>query len=217
MRLVLLGPPGGGKGTQAKRLSTALHVPHIATGDLFRAEMAQETELGKLAKSYISRGDLVPDEVVNDMVRGRMSQRDSEGFILDGFPRTGEQALVLEKLLEELQRPIEVVINLEVPDDVIVERASGRQVCSECGAIYHVKAKPPKTPGVCDVCSGVLSVRADDQPETVRHRLEVYHRVTAPVVAFYRDRGLLQIVDGVGTPEEIFSRIYAKVEKACYN
>jgi adenylate kinase len=217
MRLVLLGPPGGGKGTQAKRLAEAFHVPHIATGDLFRAEMAQETTLGKLAKSYISRGDLVPDEVVNDMVRGRLSQQDSEDFILDGFPRTSEQALVLEQLLEELQRRIDVVINLEVPDDVIVERAGGRQVCSDCGAIYHATAKPPKMPGVCDACSGVLSVRADDQPETVRHRLDVYHRVTAPVVAFYRERGLLQVVDGVGIPEEIFSRIYAKVETACYN
>lgn len=157
MRLVLLGPPGGGKGTQAVRLAQAFHVPHISTGDLFRAEMAQDTELGILAKSYISRGDLVPDEVVNDMVRGRLSQRDCEGFILDGVPRTSEQALVLEKLLEELQRPITIVVNLEVPDDVIVERAGGRQLCSDCGAIYHATAKPPQTPGVCDVCSGVFS------------------------------------------------------------
>jgi adenylate kinase len=217
MRLVLLGPPGGGKGTQAVRLAEAFRVPHISTGDLFRAEMAQETELGKLAKSYISRGDLVPDAVVNDMVRGRLSQPDCEGFILDGVPRTSEQALVLEELLKELQRPITVVINLQVPDEVIVERASGRQVCNKCGAIYHVTAKPPKTPGVCDVCSGVLSVRADDQPETVRHRLKVYHSATAPVVEFYAERGLLQTVDGVGDPEEIFSRICAKAEKACYN
>lgn len=217
MRLVLLGPPGGGKGTQAVRLAQAFHVPHISTGDLFRAEMAQETELGKLAKSYISRGDLVPDEVVNDMVRGRLSQHDCEGFILDGVPRTSEQALVLEKLLEKLQRPITVVINLEVPDEVIVERAYGRQVCSECGAIYHMTAKPPKAPGICDVCSGILSVRADDQPETVRHRLSVYHSATAPVVGFYEERGLLQRVNGVGDPEEIFSRICAKADKACYN
>lgn len=217
MRLVLLGPPGGGKGTQAVRLAAAFQVPHIATGDLFRAEMAQDSELGKLAKSYISRGDLVPDEVVNDMVRGRLSQSDAAGFILDGFPRTREQAVVLDELLAELARPIEVVVNLEVPDDVIVERAGGRQVCGECGAIYHVSAKPPQTPGQCDVCAGVLSVRADDQPATVRHRLEVYHRLTAPVVAFYRERGLLESVDGVGDPEEIFSRIYAKADKACYN
>ncbi len=217
MRLVLLGPPGGGKGTQAVRLAEAFHVPHISTGDLFRAEMAQETELGKLAKSYISRGDLVPDEVVNDMVRRRLSQGDCEGFILDGVPRTSEQALVLETLLEELQRPITVVVNLEVPAEVIVERASGRQVCTECGAIFHATAKPPKVPGICDLCSGVLSVRADDQPETVRHRLKVYQTATAPVVGFYAERGLLQTVNGVGDPEEIFARICAKADRSCYN
>lgn len=216
--MVLLGPPGGGKGTQAVRLAAAFKVPHIATGDLFRAEIAQETELGKLANSFIAQGNLVPDHVVIGMVRGRLAQEDcSEGFVLDGFPRTVEQAEQVDEILAGLQRPIQVAVDLEVPDDVIVERAAGRQLCSQCGTIYHVVAKPPKVAGICDVCGGELYSREDDQPETVRHRLKVYHSLTAPVIEFYRADGLLQTVDGVGTPDEIFDRIYAKVETVCYN
>jgi adenylate kinase len=216
--MVLLGPPGGGKGTQAVRLAAAFKVPHIATGDLFRAEIAQETELGKLANSFIAKGNLVPDHVVIGMVRGRLAQDDCcDGFVLDGFPRTVEQAEQVDEILAGLQRPIQVAVDLEVPDEVIVDRAAGRQLCSKCGSIYHVVAKPSKVAGICDVCGGELYSREDDQPETVRHRLKVYHNLTAPVIEFYRADGLLQTVDGVGTPDEIFDRIYAKVESVCYN
>ena len=217
MRLVLLGPPGSGKGTQAVRLAEKFGVPHIATGDLFRAEMAQNTELGKLANQFIAHGNLVPDAVVNDMMHTRLAREDCEGFILDGFPRTLEQAAELAVIMEELGRPISLAVNIEVPDDVIVERAIGRQVCSQCGAIYHLKAKPPHLMGICDNCRGVLTVREDDQPSTVRHRLAVYHRLTEPVIAFYRERNLLKTVNGVGAADEIFSQIYAQAQNACYN
>lgn len=217
MRLVLLGPPGSGKGTQAVRLAAKFAVPHISTGDLFRAEMAQDTDLGKLANQYIALGNLVPDSVVNDMMRTRLARADCEGFILDGFPRTLEQAEVLASILEDLKRPIGLAVNIEVPDDVIVERAIGRLLCNQCGTIYHLKAKPPHVMGICDNCRGILSVREDDQPSTVRHRLAVYHRLTEPVIAFFGDRGLLKSVNGVGAPDEIFASISAQAESACYN
>lgn len=215
MRLVLLGPPGGGKGTQAVRLAAAYGVPHIATGDLFRAEMAQETALGKLANEYIAHGNLVPDAIVNDMVRVRLERPDCTGYVLDGFPRTLEQARVLDEMLEELERPLCVAVNIEVPDEKIVERAVGRQVCSSCGAIYHLTAKPPRTMGICDKCRGVLIVREDDQPSTVRHRLSVYHRLTEPVIGHYQASGVLKSVDGIGTPDEVFERICDASKDLC--
>lgn len=215
MRLVLLGPPGGGKGTQAVRLASAFNVPHIATGDLFRAEMAQESELGKLAREYIAHGNLVPDIVVNDMVRTRMQQPDAAGYVLDGFPRTLEQAEVLDEMLNELVRPICVAVKIEVPDDAIVDRAVGRLVCPNCNAVYHLSSKPPRTMGVCDNCRGVLVVREDDQPSTVRHRLGVYHRLTEPVIEFYRGRGVLKSVDGIGAPDEVFERICSASKDVC--
>ena len=214
MRLVLLGPPGSGKGTQAVRLAAKFEVPHIATGDLFRAEMAQDTDLGKLANQFIAHGNLVPDAVVNNVMRTRLAAWDCEGFVLDGFPRTLEQAQVLTSILVELKRPIDLAVNIQVPDDVIVERAIGRLLCTQCGAIYHLKAKPPRLMGICDVCRGVLSVREDDQPSTVRNRLSVYHRLTEPVIAFYDEIGLLKSVNGVGVPDEIFSSICAQAESA---
>jgi adenylate kinase len=207
MRLVLLGPPGGGKGTQAVRLAAAFGVPHIATGDLFRAEMAHGTDLGKLAKTYISHGNLVPDQVVNDMVRARLARPDCDGYVLDGFPRTLEQASVLESMLSAMERSLCVAVKIEVPDDAIVERAVGREVCPNCNAVYHLTAQPPRTLGICDRCRGVLVVREDDQPSTVRHRLSVYHRLTEPVIEFYRSRGLLECVNGIGTLDEVFGRI----------
>jgi adenylate kinase len=215
MRLVLLGPPGSGKGTQAVTLADEMSVPHIATGDLFRAEMAAETELGKLADDYISHGNLVPDEVVNEMMRVRLACADCDSFVLDGYPRTLQQAEALHQILEDLERPICVAVDIEVPDEAIVERAVGRLVCPDCGAIYHLTSKPPRVGGVCDVCRGQLHVRSDDQPSTVRHRLSVYHRITYPVLEFYRGQGLLRTVSGLGSRDEVGERLRAQIRGVC--
>ena len=215
MRVVLLGPPGGGKGTQAVRLSARLQVPHIATGDLFRAEISSETELGILANEYISNGNLVPDEVTNEMARNRLALPDATGFVLDGYPRTLFQARALDAALHELGRPLHCAVLIQVPDDAIVGRAVGRLLCPSCGAIYHLTHKPPQVAGICDLCRGELMVRDDDTPSTVRHRLTVYHRITTPVVEYFRDKGLLRSIDGVGNVEEIFERLLATLGNIC--
>ena len=209
MRLVLLGPPGSGKGTLAKPLAQKLAVPHIATGDLFRAEIEAETELGVLANEYISNGNLVPDEVTNDMARHRLGEADASGFVLDGYPRTLDQAHALNAALVELERPLDAAILIDVPDDKIVARAVGRLLCPNCGAIYHLVNKPPQLAGICDICRGVLKTRDDDTPSTVRHRLAVYHRITSPVLGFYQAQGILKTVDGVGTPDEVLQKVLA--------
>lgn len=209
MRLILLGPPGGGKGTQAKRLASECGLVHLATGDLFRAAMAAQTPLGRSARQYISRGNLVPDDIVNGMVREWLMLHQGVQFVFDGYPRTEQQAVALESVTRELDMPLEMAIDLKVPDSVIVDRAVGRLVCSKCGAIYHLTAKPPKLMGVCDLCRGVLEAREDDQPSTVRHRLTVYHRITEPVRQFYDVRGLLREVDGVGSPDEVYHRLHS--------
>ena len=211
MRIVLLGPPGSGKGTQAVRLAARLAVPHIATGDLFRVEIAAESELGLLANEYIAHGNLVPDEVTNAMMRERLSRPDAEGFILDGYPRTLEQAEALDEALGKLARPLTGAYQIDVPDEKIVGRAVGRLVCPQCGAIFHLEHKPPQVAGICDVCRGLLAVREDDTPSTVRHRLQVYHRITMPVLHFYGERGILKRIDGVGAPDEIFERLVAEI------
>ena len=207
MRLVLLGPPGSGKGTQAVGLAAELQVPHISTGELFRAEMAAETELGKLAASFIDHGNLVPDDVVNAIARERLSQPDAQGFLLDGYPRTEQQAGALAEILAELEHPLDVAIKIDVPDSAIVDRAVGRLVCPNCGAVYHVITKPPRFMGICDNCRSQLMTRPDDQPSTVRHRLGVYHRLTQPVANFYAARGLLHEVDGMGSRDEVGQRL----------
>lgn len=207
MRLLLLGPPGSGKGTQADVAAKELKVPHISTGELFRAEIAAETELGKLAASYMDGGNLVPDEVVNAMARERLSRPDAEGFLLDGYPRTVQQAEALEVMLHELQRPLHVAVTIDVPSELIVDRAVGRLVCPNCGAVYHIASKPPKLMGLCDVCRTLLVTRADDQPSTVRHRLGVYNRLTKPVLHFYEKRSLLRVVDGAGSRDEVSARL----------
>lgn len=207
MRLILLGPPGGGKGTQAKRLAEGTQLVHLATGDLFRAAMAAESPLGRSARQYISRGNLVPDDVVNGMVREWLGRHQGAEFVFDGYPRTVEQAAALESMTRDLSMPLEKAVDIRVPDEVIIDRAVGRLVCSNCGAIYHLTAKPPKLMGVCDLCRGVLEAREDDQPSTVRHRLTVYHRITEPVRQFYDVRGVLREVDGVGTPDEVSARL----------
>ena len=212
MRLILLGPPGSGKGTQAKRLAQDTGLTHLATGDLFRSAMAAGTDLGRTAKHYISHGNLVPDDIVNGMVREWLGRHQRIEFVFDGYPRTDEQAVALEKMTRELSMPIDMAVDIKVPDDVIVNRAVGRLVCSNCGAIYHLTAKPPKLMGVCDLCRGVLEAREDDQPSTVRHRLTVYHRITEPVRQFYAVRGILKEVDGVGTPAEVNKRLRSIVD-----
>lgn len=209
MRLVLLGPPGSGKGTLAKPLAQHLAVPHIATGDLFRAEIEAETELGILANEYISNGNLVPDEVTNEMARHRLAEPDATGFVLDGYPRTLDQAYALDETLDRLNHPLDAAILIDVPDDKIVARAVGRLLCPNCGAIYHLVNKPPQVAGICDVCRGVLRTRDDDTPSTVRHRLAVYHRITAPVLGFYENQGALKKVDGVGNPDEVLRKVLA--------
>lgn len=215
MRLVLLGPPGSGKGTQASTLAEELDVPHIATGDLFRAEIESGSDAGVLANSYIRHGNLVPNEVVNAMMRSRLAQSDCESFVLDGYPRTVQQAGALHEILQQLEKPLTQAIDIEVPDEAIVERAVGRLLCPDCGAIYHLTSKPPRLMGVCDVCRARLSVREDDQPSTVRHRLAVYHRITKPVLKFYEERELLHRVDGVGSREEIGKKIRALIDATC--
>lgn len=212
MRIVLLGPPGSGKGTQAAKIAAKLGAAHLATGDLFRAEIADETELGLLANEYIAHGNLVPDEVTNALMRERLARADAEHFVLDGYPRTLDQANALEMALEELGRPLDGAFLIDVPDGDIVERAVGRLLCNSCGAIYHLKFKPPQVAGICDICRGILSVREDDTPSTVRHRLTVYHRITTPVLSFYKTRGKLTRVDGMGAPQEILARLLAQLE-----
>ena len=195
--LVLLGGPGAGKGTQAERLSEILGIPQVSTGELFRENLKKETELGLLAKGYMERGELVPDEVTVGMVRERLSRADArKGAILDGFPRTIAQAEALEELLVEMDHQLAVVPNIQVPDDVLLARLAGRWTCRKCGAMYHQLFSPPQEEGVCDRCGGELHQRPDDTPETQKHRIEVYKEQTAPLIDYYREKGLLAEVDG---------------------
>jgi adenylate kinase len=195
--LVLLGGPGAGKGTQAERLSEALGIPQVSTGDLFRENLKKETELGLLAKGYMERGELVPDEVTVAMVRERLARPDAKkGAILDGFPRTIAQAEAFEMLLAELGHKLAVVPNIQVPEDLLLARLAGRWTCRKCGAMYHQLFSPPQEDGVCDKCSGELYQRPDDTPETQKHRIVVYSEQTAPLIDYYREKGLLAEVDG---------------------
>ena len=212
LRLVMLGPPGSGKGTQAVGLAASLKIPHIATGDLFRAEIAAKTPLGKLADSFMRHGNLVPDDVVNALMRERLSRPEAAGFLLDGYPRTLDQGHSLHALLEEITRPLSAALALDVPNDLIVDRAVGRQVCPVCGTIYHVVSKPPRQMGVCDRDRALLVTRDDDKPSTVRHRLAVYHRLTAPLLHFYEEQGLLRRVDGTGSRDEVEKKLKQAVE-----
>lgn len=208
MRIVLLGPPGAGKGTQAVRLAEKAGVPHISTGDMFRQAVREGTPLGREAKAYMDRGALVPDEVTIGIVRERLAKDDAaKGFVFDGFPRTTVQAEALDRILAELERPLEAVVNLVVPDEEIVRRLAGRRVCPQCGATYHVAFNPPAEPGRCDRCGAELVQRHDDREETVRERLGVYHRQTAPLVDYYREAGLLVQVDGTGDVDAVTASV----------
>ena len=212
MKLVMLGAPGAGKGTQAKRLAEKYRIPHISTGDIFRSNIKNGTELGKKVKGFLDSGALVPDELTVDLVMDRIGQEDCRnGYILDGFPRTIRQA---EKLTEALQGKggeIDWAVNVEVPDEAIVERMSGRRMCPSCGASYHVVNIPPKKEGVCDQCGAQLTTRPDDEPETVRKRLEVYHQQTQPLIDYYKEKGRVLDVDGTKPMEQVFQAIVARL------
>ena len=207
MRLVLLGPPGAGKGTQAVHIARAFNVPRIATGDIFRENVRNETPLGKEAKSYMDRGDLVPDEVVIGMVQDRLSQDDAEkGFLLDGFPRTVPQAVALEDYLANENRPLDVVLRFNVPESEVVRRIVNRRVCPKDDNVYHLEFAPPRKDGVCDDCGTPLVHRKDDTEEVVIHRLQEYHSKTERLEYFYWERGLLRDVESVGPVEEVTKR-----------
>lgn len=213
MRVVLLGPPGSGKGTQAARLGEHWGVPHISTGDAFRQAVAEGTPLGRLAQEYMQRGELVPDQVVNGVVAARLDREDcAGGFVLDGYPRTVAQAEALAGMLRERGLALDAVVDLVVSEEELVSRAAGRRVCSRCGANYHVRFRPPREPGRCDLCGGGLVQREDDRPETVTRRLAVYRQQTEPLVDFYRRQALLVPVNGTGGVEEVTAAILRAVE-----
>jgi len=212
MRLILLGAPGAGKGTQAKKLVSKYTIPQVSTGDILRAALKDETPLGVKAKSYMDKGELVPDEVVIGIIKERLVQEDCNGgFILDGFPRTVNQADALQETLGGLGQTIDHVLEINVGNDELVSRLTGRRTCKECGAGYHVRFNPPAREGLCDKCNGALYQREDDSEATIVERLKVYNEQTLPLAGYYKSKGILTPIDGVGSEEEIFGRIEAVV------
>ena len=210
MKIIMLGAPGAGKGTQAKMIADKYGVPHVSTGDIFRANIKNGTELGMEAKKYMDQGLLVPDELTVKILLDRVSQPDCKyGYVLDGFPRTIPQAEVLDKALAELGESIDYAIDVDVPDENIVKRMSGRRACVSCGATYHVVHVPPKKEGICDRCGSELILRDDDKPETVKNRLDVYHKQTQPLIDFYTKKGVLKTVDGTVDMQDVFKAIVA--------
>ncbi|GIN42126.1 MULTISPECIES: adenylate kinase [Heyndrickxia] len=208
MNLVLMGLPGAGKGTQAEKIVDKYAIPHISTGDMFRAAMKEGTELGLQAKSFMDKGELVPDEVTIGIVRERLSKDDCQkGFLLDGFPRTVPQAEALEAILQDLNKKIDYCINISVDKDILMGRLTGRRICKNCGATYHLEFNPPKEAGVCDRCGGELYQRADDNEETVQNRLEVNIKQTQPLLDYYAEKGYLKTIDGEQDINKVFSDI----------
>lgn len=216
MNLILMGLPGAGKGTQAERIVDVYEIPHISTGDMFREAMKNETPLGKEAKSYIDKGELVPDSVTNGIVKERLSQADTEkGFLLDGFPRTLAQAEELDTILDELGKKVDDVLNIHVAEDVLVDRLAGRIICRSCGATYHKTNNPPKVEGTCDRCgSHDFYQREDDKPETVKNRLEVNIKNSEPILAYYQDKGVLHTIDGDRDIDAVFEDVKSIIDKA---
>lgn len=208
MKIIMLGAPGAGKGTQAKMIADKYGVPHISTGDIFRANIKNGTELGMEAKKYMDQGLLVPDELTVKILLDRVAKDDCEkGYVLDGFPRTIPQAEVLEEALNNIGDKIDFAIDVDVPDENIVRRMSGRRACSSCGATYHIEHVPPKTEGICDRCGKELVLRDDDKAETVKNRLNVYHEQTQPLIEFYEKKGVLKSVDGTVDMQDVFAAI----------
>ena len=213
MNIILFGPPGAGKGTQAKKLVDFYGIPQISTGDILRANVREGTELGLAAKAYMDKGELVPDNVLIGIIKNRLKEEDcKKGFILDGYPRTVPQADALAVILDEIKKPIDVVLNLEVPDEELVERISGRLVC-KCGASYHIISNPPKKDNICDICGGEVFQRADDKEEAVQNRLNVYKKQTQPLINYYAKQGILVTLDGTKDIDEVFEDIKAILAK----
>lgn len=210
MKIIMLGAPGAGKGTQAEMICAKYDLPHVSTGDIFRANIKNGTELGKEAKKYMDQGLLVPDELTVKILLDRVSKEDCKnGYVLDGFPRTIPQAEVLEKALNELGDKVDYAINVDVPDENIINRMSGRRACVNCGATYHIVYAPTAKEGICDKCGNELILRDDDKPETVKNRLDVYHKQTQPLIDFYKGKGVLREVDGTVAMNDVFNSIVA--------
>lgn len=213
MKIVMLGAPGAGKGTQAIKIADKYGIPHISTGDIFRANIKGGTELGMKAKSYMDKGELVPDEVTIGMLLDRIAEDDCKnGYVLDGFPRTIPQAESLTKALAEKGDKIDYAMDIEVPDEAIVQRMSGRRACPKCGATYHIVYAAPKTENICDKCGAELIIRSDDKPETVQDRLNVYHKQTEPLISYYKSADVLRVVDGTKELQEVFNEVVAILE-----
>ena len=221
MKIIMLGAPGAGKGSQASRISKVYALPHISTGDIFRANLKGETELGLKAKEYMDHGELVPDEITIAMLLNRLEEKDCEkGYILDGFPRTIPQAEALENALAPKGEKIDLALDVEVPDGVIIHRMAGRRTCPHCGAIFHLETLKPKKEGICDNCGEHLVQRKDDEENTVKNRLKVYHQSTEPLISFYKKEGILEEIDGTKDLETVFSRvkeILASVERKLHD
>ena len=214
MKIILMGPPGAGKGTQAEKLVELYQIPHISTGDMFLKAQKDGTELGLKAKSYMDQGQLVPDEVTVGIVKERLAEADcKDGFLLDGFPRTVQQADALDTILAELNMALDCVVNIEVDKAFLVDRLTGRRVCRACGATYHIANKAPKVEGVCDKCGGELYQRGDDTIETVSNRLDVYAAQTAPLIDYYKSKGIMSSIDGSKSMEDVLADIRAALEK----
>ena len=208
MKIIMLGAPGAGKGTQAKKIAAKYDIPHISTGDIFRANIKNNTELGQKAKTYMDKGELVPDSLVVDLIMDRFKEADcANGYVLDGFPRTIPQAEALDTELTKLGEKIDYAINVEVPDENIIKRMSGRRACLSCGATYHIEHVPPKKEGICDKCGSELVLRDDDKEETVKNRLNVYHQQTQPLIDFYNNKKVLKEVDGTVDMKDVFKAI----------
>ncbi len=214
LRMILIGPPGVGKGTQASLLEQRLGAIPLSSGMIFRAEIEADTDLGHLAQSYIKRGELVPSGITIEMMRKRMSTDNvrKHGFILDGFPRNIRQAEALDEILVEMEIDLDFAVSLDVNDEIVVQRLSGRMGCTKCGEIYHSQTKPPKREGLCDKCNSPLMTRSDDHPDTIRERLRVFHEQTAPLCDYYEKKGLLKRVDGSKSPEEVYDQIVAGLD-----
>ncbi|MBP3569256.1 MAG: adenylate kinase [Lachnospiraceae bacterium] len=213
MKIIMLGAPGAGKGTQAKKIAEKYGIPHISTGDIFRANIKNQTELGRKAKAYMDQGALVPDELTLELIMDRFTNDDCKnGYVLDGFPRTIPQAEALTKALADKQDAVDYAINVDVPDEAIVTRMSGRRACLACGGTYHIKFNPTKVEGICDACGGELVLRNDDKPETVQKRLDVYHEQTQPLIDYYQNQNILKEVDGTLPLEDVFQAIIAILE-----